>query len=456
MRRVFKSKSRTLGRPRLDQQIYRLHALHRIGSIINATFDLTIILGAICESLTRDFDFEKSGIVFLDDASLKPLRSAHAGFTAAEYRHLLDQLETLLLPVLQKEDICLRTAAHASSDWMEMLETLGARSLLLLPLRVKSNLIGFIVGSRARGAFLLNESGRQIYSMFAAQASTAVENARLYEALGQANRSLEEKVAERTTSLIEANERLRELDQVKSNFISLVSHELRTPLTAIKGFAVTLYQYDKEITNEKRQVYLRVLNEETDRLTRLIIELLDISHIESGRIDIQWRPVSVPQIARRVFQTFGAKAGSIRLVDRFPGDFPELMADPGKLEQVLTSLVDNALRFSPPGGVITVSGYPSDKGVTLEVKDQGVGIAFSEQEKIFDKFYRLDNEINHRIPGTGLGLSICRALINVHGGKIWVESEENHGCRFIVHLPLNLDKKAEEAFLDRNLERSGV
>src|SRR5262249_18104000 len=155
------------------------------------------------------------------------------------------------------------------------------------------------------------------------------------EALGQANLTLEENVQERTRSLMEANERLRELDQVKSNFISLVSHELRTPLTAIKGFIVTLFHYDKEIPEDKRRVYLGVLNEETARLTRLINELLDISRIESGRMEIQWRRLVIPSIVQHVFDTLSVKAAGVELRKDFPDDFPAIVADPDKLEQVL-------------------------------------------------------------------------------------------------------------------------
>jgi signal transduction histidine kinase len=240
---------------------------------------------------------------------------------------------------------------------------------------------------------------------------------------------------------MEANERLRELDQVKSNFISLVSHELRTPLTAIKGFIVTLYHYDKEIPEEKRRVYLSVLNEETDRLTRLINELLDISRIESGRMEIQWRRVELPDIVQRVFDTLSVKANSISLKKDFSPDFPNVVADPDKLEQIFMNLIGNALRYAPASSAVTVTGRKHDGGIIIEVKDEGQGIAFSEQEKSFDKFYRLDNEINRKNPGTGLGLPICRALINLHGGKIWVESEANTGCRFLFTLPINLDKE---------------
>src|SRR5207245_5853308 len=138
-------------------------------------------------------------------------------------------------------------------------------------------------------------------------------------------------------------------------------------LTAIKGFIVTLFHYDKEIPEEKRRVYLTVLNEETDRLTRLINELLDISRIESGRMEIQWRLVDVPALVQRVFDKLAVKANSVKLTKDFPANFPPIVADPDKLEQVLVNLLGNALRYSPPDGTIGVAGRRHDDGVIVEV-----------------------------------------------------------------------------------------
>jgi len=396
--------------------------------------------------MAKDLDFEKTGIVFLEKKGHKPMQSSYLGFTSAEYAHLLEHFNTLIHPALQQEaEVYLQTAAFAPPEWATLLRTLSLSSLLLLPMRFKSQLIGFIVAGRSHVTLRLTEPERRFYCMYATQVSAAIENARLYEALGQANLTLEEKVHERTRSLIDANERLRELDTAKSNFISLVSHELRTPLTAIKGFAMMLFHHDKEISNEKRQIYLTVLNEETDRLTRLITELLDISRIESGRIDFKWEALSIPERAQRVFDKLILQAKGLVLIKDFSADFPEVKADADKLEQVLMNLVVNALRFSPAGGQVTVRGRPDRNGVILEITDQGIGIPFSEQEKIFEKFYRLDNDVNRRNPGTGLGLAICRALINLHGGKVWVDSEQGEGSRFLISLPLNLDKASESS-----------
>jgi signal transduction histidine kinase len=430
---------------RFDQQISQLTALHRVGELVNSTFDLEVILSAASGAMVKDLDFEKSGIIFLEKRGEKPMQSAYSGFTSREYRYFLDHFDSLIGAAVQSEEVYLQTAAFAPEEWRPLLKALGLESLLLVPIRVKSRLIGLLVGGRTHLTMRLTEPERRFYCMYAAQVASAIENARLYEALGQFNLSLEDKVQERTRNLMEANERLRELDTIKSNFISLVSHELRTPLTAIKGFVGTLLHYGKEISEEKRRFYLSVLNEETDRLTRLITDLLDVSRIESGRTEMKWQAVRLPELVRRVFQAFSIKAGSVKLLQEFPADFPEIYADSSKIEQVIMNLVGNGLRYCPPDGMLRISGRRHRDGVILEVHDNGPGIPFSQLEKIFDGFYRIDNEINKKNPGAGLGLSICRALVNLHGGKIWAESEPDQGARFLLTLPLNLDKQRQTA-----------
>jgi signal transduction histidine kinase len=426
---------------RFNQQIAQLQALHRLGTVINATFDIEEIMQTVSESIAKDLGFEKTGIVFLENKGQKPMQSSYIGFTGPEYGHLLEHFETLIHPALNhEEEVYIQTLTYAPAIWSKLLHNLSLASLLLLPMRFKSRLIGFIVAGRSHMILRLTESERRFYSMYATQASTAIENARLYEALGQANLTLEEKVQERTRSLIDANERLRELDTAKSNFISLISHELRTPLTSIKGFAMMLFHHDKEISDEKRKIYLSVLNEETDRLTRLITELLDISRIESGRMEFKWDPISVPALVQKVYDKLAPQAKGIEMIKDFSPDFPDIAGDIDKLEQVFINLIVNAIRFSPWGGKVTLRGRVARNGIVLEITDQGVGVPFNEQEKIFEKFYRLDNDVNRKNPGTGLGLPICRALINLHGGKIWVDSDPGQGCRFLISLPLNVDK----------------
>lgn len=424
----------------LDERLIHLQSLHRVSTLINSTFDLEEILKVLSDAMSRDLDFDRSGVVFIDPSTQKPMQSAYTGFSPVEYRLVLEHYDSLILPALSHDDVFVQTGDGTAPPWAHFLNLLSAMSVAVLPMRVKTRLVGFALGVRNHRLIHLSEDQRRFFSMFASQGSTAIENARLYEALGQANLTLEEKVQERTRDLLDANERLRELDQVKSNFISMVSHELRTPLTAIKGFIVTLFHYDKEISDEKRHLYLGVLNEETDRLTRLITELLDISKIESGRVDIQWAPVSLPAVTQRVFDTLTLKAGPIRLRKDFPAEFPEIFADADKIEQILMNLISNALRYSPPDGEVVVRGILDYDQAILAVEDEGPGIPASEQEKIFDKFYRLDNETNRKNPGTGLGLPICRALVELHGGKIWVESETGSGSRFMLKLPLNLEK----------------
>jgi len=421
------------------ERISHLQTLYEVGHRINSTFNLEEILQMLTQSMIKDLGFEKSCVVYLDKKGHKPQLSALSGFSPVEFRLVLEQVESLLFPTMSHETVCVQTSRKSSGAWSSFLNQISVQSLLVLPLRIKSQLTGFILAAQ-KAPMPMDEEDRRFLAMYAAQASTAVDNARLYEELGQSNLTLEEKVQERTRDLIEANERLRSLDQVKSNFIAMISHELRTPLTSIKGFAVTLFKYDKEISEEKRRVYLEVLNEETDRLTRLITELLDISRIESGHVEMLWQMVDVPAMVQKIFDRMRSKAGAVKLEAQFVGEFPRIMADVSKLEQVFVNLLENAIKYSPATGQVRVTGHLSASGIQIEVSDQGPGIPFSEQEKVFDKFYREDNEINRRHPGTGLGLPICRALVNLHGGKIWLDDESGQGCRIQFRMPLNTDK----------------
>jgi signal transduction histidine kinase len=425
----------------LERQLQLLHALHRVGMLITSSFDMEVILNALAESMVRDLDFEKSGVILLDRQGAKVIQSAYAGFSAREFLYFLDHLGGVLNDsTVGREEFSVQNMTVASPEWREFMQKMSVESMILLPIRIKSDLIGLIMAGHISAALRLTQAERSFFGMYAYQASTAIENSRLYEALGRANLTLEENVRERTRDLVQANEQLKDLDNEKSNFVSLVSHELRTPLTAIKGFVATLLQYNHDIPEDKRLLYLNILNSETDRLTRLITELLDISKIESGRQEIVWKPVKLPAVTQQVFSALAANAGNVQLVMDFPNDFPQINADVDKLEQVLVNLVSNALRYSPPYGVVSVRGRRYRDGVIVEVRDQGQGIPFGHLEKIFEKFYRIDIDVNRKNPGTGLGLPICRGLLNLHGGRIWAESEEGQGSCFIFTLPFNLDK----------------
>jgi putative tryptophan/tyrosine transport system substrate-binding protein len=262
---------------------------------------------------------------------------------------------------------------------------------------------------------------------------------RMTEKLHEAYSKLEKKVEDRTRELAFANERLKELDRMKSDFVSHVSHELRTPLTAIKG-AVDLVL--REVTGpltEKQVHYLNRVRSNTQHLAGLINDLLDLSKIESGKIEVKSRRVSLGGLVHEVVEALRPVAAEKVIALETALREPSILvwADRDKINQVLMNLIGNAIKFTPVQGRVIVSASRNGgESVQVSVSDTGPGVSPEDREKIFAKFYRAEtNGTNPK--GTGLGLAISKALVELHGGKIWVESEPGRGSTFFFTLPVS-------------------
>ncbi len=232
-------------------------------------------------------------------------------------------------------------------------------------------------------------------------------------------------------------ERLRQLDDLKSEFVSNVSHELRTPLSIIKSYTeVLLGQVDADDHETQRQ-FLTIVDQETDHLTGLVSDLLDISRIESGRYEMELAPVSLSELIASVVKKFEKTLNTHEIRFDVPSDLPTVMADTEKIVQVFTNLIENAVKFSPDGGVIAISGSTEEGMIACRIADHGIGIATDDLSRIFEKFFRADNSGKYEIPGTGLGLPIVKYIIESHNGEIAVESEPGIGSTFTVILPIS-------------------
>ena len=224
----------------------------------------------------------------------------------------------------------------------------------------------------------------------------------------------------------------RRAEAARGELVSTLSHELRSPLTSVKGFTSTLLHRWDRFSDEQKRHMLRTVIEDADRVTRLIKELLDVSRIEAGRLELHRQFVDLPVVARDVIGRFEPRAGGHQFLVEFPDGFPEVYADRDKVEQVLTILVENAVKYSE-GGTVTVSGDVVDGAVEVAVRDQGVGIPADQLTVIFTKFHR---RAGHGAPtGTGLGLFITRGLVEAHGGRIWARSEVGRGTEVRFRLP---------------------
>jgi PAS domain S-box-containing protein len=251
----------------------------------------------------------------------------------------------------------------------------------------------------------------------------------------------------------------RGIEKLKSEFVATVSHELRTPLAAVYGAAMTLRRRDVELDDERRASLLAVIASESDRLARIIEQVLAASRLDSGTFTLTVERCDPRSLALEVVE-----AARITLPDGIAvgiaarDDLPPVAADPDMLRQVLANLVDNAVKYSPRGGRVHVSLEPQEGRVLFAVRDEGLGIPLREQERIFEKFFRLDPNLARGVGGTGLGLYISRELVRRMGGRIWVASREGEGSTFFFELPIGgvEDHAADEPAVEAPAEPAGA
>ena len=232
----------------------------------------------------------------------------------------------------------------------------------------------------------------------------------------------------------------REIDQVKSNFLSVVSHELRTPLHSIKGFVEIILMGKTGEINDLQRDFLTTVKESTTNLQRLIDDLLESSRMEAGKIKLEPEQMSVFEVTEGVVERLRPQAqeGMLTLRNDVPEGLAQIEADPMRIEQVLTNLIQNAIKFTSEEGTITVSASDKEEYIQISVSDTGIGIPEEEQARIFQRFYQVDSSATRSYTGAGLGLTICKFIVEYHHGKIWVESNEEKGSTFAFLLPKEL------------------
>jgi PAS domain S-box-containing protein len=238
--------------------------------------------------------------------------------------------------------------------------------------------------------------------------------------------------------------RFREEEEMKSTFTSIISHELKTPVALIKGYAQTLARPDAQWDAATARQSLEIIEEEADRLEALINNLLDASRIQAGGLRLDYADVDIEALTRKVADAYRTQTTIHRIEQDFPERLPLIWADEERLRQVLTNLLNNAIKYSPDGGVIRVGGWTqyatgddTPARVILFVADQGIGIPQDELPHIFDRFYRVDSSLRRGTMGAGLGLFLTKAIVEAHGGQIWARSEASKGTTFFVALPVD-------------------
>ncbi|HUP48943.1 MAG TPA: ATP-binding protein [Thermoanaerobaculia bacterium] len=301
-------------------------------------------------------------------------------------------------------------------------------SLLILPLRTRREILGALVIAANDPERAMTDEKLPLAEVLAERAALAVENAKLY------------------TEQVEARQKVEDLSRLKDEFLSIASHELRTPVTSIKGYtqlAKTLIRENDLATSEE---YLEIALDQIDRMSRLILELLDVSRIETGRLEIRREPIEWPEFVREVVHRHHAAVSDRRFHLNVPEESKIVEGDRDRLEQVLGNLLENAVKYSPEGSEIFVT--VEDKGDLLltSVCDRGIGIPADELTQVFERFHRGRQVSSTNYGGLGLGLYITKQIIERHSGSIWVESAEGIGTTFYFSLPIaNVVVPAEQA-----------
>jgi signal transduction histidine kinase len=441
---VFGGVTRTLAESReaLERRLRELSVLHEASNALSQSLDTEKLLADVLHLIQREFGFEHLAVRLLDSGGDLRIRS-RVGLTA-EYVAL-----SVAPPArdtyfgtcfLDAKPVVLGDARDIpETRFLRLLaEKVPVTAFIHVPMIHEGRPIGVLTAYATRGPMHFTEEFVDLFGVLANQLALAVVNAQLYAEVQAYSHAMEEKVKRRTAELEQANERLRELDRLKTEFLSTVSHELRTPLTSIRSFSEILLRYDVADL-EKRRKFVLIIHDEAERLTRMINQLLDLSKIEAGRMEFQIEPVDLGQafaqaldVARPLFaEKRVAVDGGVE-----PG-LPPGLADRDRLQQVLANLLSNAAKFSPQGAEVILRARRRGAFALVTVADQGPGIPRERLHEVFGRYIQIRDPGKDHPLGTGLGLTISREIVERLGGQIWVEGEPGRGTTFCFTLPLS-------------------
>ena len=403
-------------RDQLGRRADVLEAANRCARALSSSLELGEAFDSFIREVRGLVPFDRIAIVLSEEGSAQVMAVAGAGaddvLPPGSARPLRGSLLEELLGTGQA--VYRRDMAPAGYPEEEEFLELGLRSRFATPLLLGAHPIGMLsLVRREPDAFTDEEM--ELAGLLGRLVASAVQNIRAYE-------------AERKTV-----EELRRLSALRADFVSLVSHELRTPMAAVIGSAQTLQQRWRELTPDQRESFLELIAGETGRLATLISDVLDTSRIDAGTFSVRFSDVDLAELVRDSVATAEVSSDEVGLRAEVQEPLPQVRGDAERLRQVLTNLLDNAIKYSPAGDDVEVRAYAEDGRVRIDVRDHGPGIAAEDQRLIFEKFGRVTT--GNARPGTGLGLFIARSIAEAHGGTLEVSSALEHGAVFTLDLP---------------------
>jgi signal transduction histidine kinase len=428
-------------RVELRRKVAQLTALHRAGLLFSSTLDREALMQKVLETLTKDLQYDRAMVSFYDpvrqvikDARVLGVSPEVQAFARACEIPVTDPMSPEGIVLLQGQPLLIGNVQtvwdriHPLNQQLAML--MQTKALIAVPLKTKDRILGSLTVDRIQ-EHSLTQDDLELMMTVAHQVAIALDNASAYEQIEDLNVGLEVKVRERTDELEQA-------DRLRSQFLSHVSHELKTPLTSIKGFLQNMLDGLTGPLKEKQQRYLSRMLENSDRLIRMIEDLLDRTRIQSGRLDLVPGEIDLGHCVVEAVEQLRLLAQAKRQTLEAVAPPAPLMvwADRDRLIQIVTNLVQNAVKFTPEGGSIMVTvGQENQTLAGVSVRDTGPGIPREFLDQIFDPFFRV-KQARSGTKGLGLGLSIVRTLVELQGGTIVARSEPEQGAELFFTIPM--------------------
>jgi len=422
----------------LDKRLGGLDALQKISRLIGATFDENEVFDLLHQALMTELEFEKN-LILVYTSQQELLNRVTIGFPEKSISTILSDLQkdaNLINSLRDGQSISSINASKQNRD--AIVGIFNVSQFVLTPILAQKGIIGFIlVGNQSSGS-AITHGDEEIISILASLIGQTLENARSFEEVFRSRQILETKIHERTKQLESALKEVQKISKTKSEFISAVSHELRTPLTSVKGYASILISGKLGDIPEKAKERLMKINKHSDKLVNFVNELLDLSRIESGRVEMKLTDCVLSEVIDSVgdLLTPQMRDKKIKWSSKVDENIPTLLLDDTQIDRIFINLISNAIKFTPEDGTISVNARLVKDTVNVEVSDTGIGISQEDINRLFDEFFRVDNPINQEVKGTGLGLPLAKKIVEAHGGKMWITSKVNEGTTFHFTLPV--------------------
>lgn len=403
--------------------------LSQLGSIMSTNIELDYLTTKILETLTAEMKVSFGTFVILEKKAIYKsivVGNFKKNFSYSELEVLVKNGDIFIFDELDEGDL------------KQLMRSLGI--VISKKLTVRDEVIGLLfLGEKSSGE-IYSEQDLKVLDILGLEVAVAIQNAQSYDKIKKFNITLSEEVKKATVDLQWANLKLKELDKLKDDFVSVASHELRTPMTAIKSYLWMAINRPDVPLSEKMEQHLSRAYLSTERLINLVNDMLNVSRIEAGRIEIRPAPFDIQVLVSDVISEVVPKASEKMIkIEVEKENVPKVFADPDKVHEILLNLIGNSLKFTPAYGQITIRFFSDGQTVETSVKDTGSGISQDDLSSLFQKFGRLDNSYiaMSTAGGTGLGLYISKSLINLMKGRIWAASDGlNKGSTFTFSLPI--------------------